>query len=245
MLGYLKRLATTGAAYQAADVVSRVFALVTLPLYLHHVSSADYGVAEVVVTWVVLLSIPLRLGLGEAVVRFWFLDDDPAKRTRLARTTTAAVFWVSTVASLIGLAFAGPLSEALLNERDSAVLGFGLLGLWAFANLEVAKALLRVEERWRAFLVATVGNVTLTVILTVSLVVVDDQGARGLVAGNFGASALTVLALWVVLRRYVRFLPRRGARAPWLRFGLPPGPAAAAVSALNVVDRQYLLKAES
>src|SRR5215210_4626067 len=114
MLGYLKRLATTGAAYQAADIVSRVFALVTLPLYLHHVSSADYGVAEVVVTWVVLLSIPLRLGLGEAIVRFWFLDDDPAKRRRLARTTTAAVFWVSTIASLIALAFAGPLSEALL-----------------------------------------------------------------------------------------------------------------------------------
>src|SRR5439155_21380982 len=82
MLGYLKRLATTGAAYQAADVVSRVFALVTLPLYLHHVSSADYGIAEVIVTWVVLLSIPLRLGLGEAIVRFWFLDEDPETRRR-------------------------------------------------------------------------------------------------------------------------------------------------------------------
>src|SRR4051794_11591744 len=76
MLGYLKRLATTGAAYQAADVVSRVFALVTLPLYLHHVSDADYGIAEVVVTAVVLASIPLRLGLGEAFVRFWYLDED-------------------------------------------------------------------------------------------------------------------------------------------------------------------------
>src|SRR4051794_12939983 len=275
MLGYLKRLATTGAAYQAADVVSRVFALVTLPLYLHHVSSADYGVAEVVVTWVVLLSIPLRLGLGEAIVRFWFLDDDPAKRRRLARTTTAAVFWVSTSVSLVALAFAGPLSEALLDERNATVLGFGLLGLWAFANLEVAKALLRVEERWRAFLVATVCNVALTVVLTVTLVVFEDKGATGLVAGNFGASAVTVLALWVAPRHYVGFLPRRAALrpllrfwgpplalgaplpppaaspprraapAPLLRFGLPPAPADAAVFALNVVDRAYLLKAES
>src|SRR4051812_39714393 len=245
MLGYLKRLATTGAAYQAADVVSRVFALVTLPLYLHHVSSDDYGIAEVVVTWVVLLSIPLRLGLGEAIVRFWFLSDDPAKRTRLARTTTAAVFWVSTIASLIALAFAGPLSEALLDERDSVVLGFGLLGLWAFANLEVAKALLRVEERWRAFLVATVGNVTLTVVLTVTLVVVRDEGARGLVAGNFVASAATVVALWVALRRYVGFVPARGALRPLLGFGLPPVPADAAAFALNVIDRAYILRTDS
>src|SRR3954469_25486227 len=85
MLGYLKRLATTGAAYQAADVVSRVFALVTLPLYLSHVTEADYGVSEIVVTWVVLLSIPLRLGLGEAIVRFWFLDEDPEHRRRARR----------------------------------------------------------------------------------------------------------------------------------------------------------------
>jgi O-antigen/teichoic acid export membrane protein len=202
-------------------------------------------VAEVVVTWVVLLSIPLRLGLGEAIVRFWFLDEDPEHRRRLARTTTAAVFWVSTLAALVALAFAGPLSEALLDERDSVVLGFGLLGLWAFANLEVAKALLRVEERWRAFLVATVGNVALTVALTVSLVVVEDQGARGLVAGNFVASAVTVLALWVALRHYVAFVPRRATLDPLLRFGLPTVPADAAVFALNVVDRAYLLKTES
>src|SRR4051794_20642409 len=126
MLGYLKRLATTGAAYQAADVVSRVFALVTLPLYLHHVSSADYGVAEVVVTAVVLVSIPLRLGLGEAFVRFWYLDDEDERRRRLGRSTTATVFWVTTIAGLAALPFAGPLSQALLGRRDAVVLGFGL-----------------------------------------------------------------------------------------------------------------------
>src|SRR4051812_18533624 len=245
MLGYLKRLATTGAAYQAADVVSRVFALVTLPLYLHHVSDADYGIAEVVVTAVVLVSIPLRLGLGEAFVRFWYLDEDDERRRRVARSTVATVFWVTTVAGLVALPFAGPLSEALLDERDSVVLGFGLLGLWAFANLEVAKALLRVEERWRAFLVATVGNVTLTVVLTVTLVVVRDEGARGLVAGNFVASAVTVVALWVALRRYVGFVPGAATLRPLLGFGLPTVPADAAAFALNVIDRAYLLRADS
>src|SRR4051812_49999172 len=96
MLGYLKRLATTGAAYQAADVVSRVFALVTLPLYLHHVSEADYGVSEIIVTAVVLASIPLRLGLGEAGVRFWFLPDDQGRRPRGARPPGAAAVLGST-----------------------------------------------------------------------------------------------------------------------------------------------------
>ena len=35
---YLKRLVTTGAAYQFGDIVSKGLALLTLPLYTHHLS---------------------------------------------------------------------------------------------------------------------------------------------------------------------------------------------------------------
>lgn len=244
MLGYLKRLVTTGAAYQAADVVSRVFALVTLPLYLHHLTPADYGVSETIVTAAVLLSIPLRLGLSDALVRFWYLDDDRERQLRLGRNVTAAVGLITTAVLVVGLFFTAPLSRALLGFEDKTVMAFGLLGLWAFSNLEVSKSLLRVEERWRAFLFATVGNVVLTVALTVPLVVIRNDGATGLVAGNFVASAVTVIALWFFLARYFALWPSSGLRA-LLKWGLPTVPADAAVFALNVVDRWYLLRTDS
>ncbi len=51
----------------------------------------------------------------------------------------------------------------------------------------------------------------MTVAFTVALVVFADQGARGLLLGNFGASALVVLGLWWVLRRRVSLrVTRRG-----------------------------------
>ena len=77
-------------------------------------------------------------------------------------------------------------------------MAFGVLGLWAFTNLEIAYALLRVEERRRAYL-DRVGRATslLTVALTVSLVVVLDEGARGYVLGNYAASAVVLVGLWV------------------------------------------------
>ena len=40
MLGYLKRLVTTGAAYQFGDIVAKGLALLTLPLYTK-MSDAD------------------------------------------------------------------------------------------------------------------------------------------------------------------------------------------------------------
>jgi O-antigen/teichoic acid export membrane protein len=245
MLGYLKRLATTGAAYQAADVVSRVFGLVTIPLYTRYVSEGEYGAAEVVVATVVLLSIPLRLGLAEAFVRFYFHDEDAQRRRRLAKTTTAAVLVITTVFCLLALPFAGELSDLLLGFEDAPLIGWGLLGVWAFANLEMAKALLRAEERRRAFLLSALANVTLTVALTVTLVVGLDTGARGLVAGNFVASAVTLLGLWALLRRQLGIVPDGNVLKPLLRFGAPTVPADASVFALNVVDRAYLVQAES
>src|SRR5690349_24706681 len=77
MSGYLKRLLTTGAAYQVADAVSKVIALALLPVYTRHLTRADYGTAELLLTTIILVSIIVRAGLGEALVRFHFLDADP------------------------------------------------------------------------------------------------------------------------------------------------------------------------
>ena len=50
MHGLLQRLLKTTAAYQVGDVVSKVFAVVLLPIYTRHVSESQYGVAELLMT---------------------------------------------------------------------------------------------------------------------------------------------------------------------------------------------------
>jgi len=175
----LKRLAASGAAYQASSLVAGFLAVFTLPLYTRHLTSAQLGYAETLLTAIILVSILLRFGIGEAFVRFWFDDADAQRRARLARTTTSFVLVTSTAAGLVAVVLAGPLSRLLLGVHDATLVAFGVLGLWAFTNLEIAYALLRVEERRRTYLIASVSNVVLTVALTVTLVVGFDGGARG------------------------------------------------------------------
>ena len=67
MLGYLKRLVTTGAAYQFGDILAKGLALLTLPLYTRHLDTKAYGAAETLLTAVILVSILLRVGVGEAL----------------------------------------------------------------------------------------------------------------------------------------------------------------------------------
>jgi len=240
MAALFRRLVAGGAAYQAAAVLSAVVALVTLPLYLGTLSRAEYGRAETLLVAIILASILLRLGLGEALVRYSFeRGRDPVA---VARTVTGVVLVLTTAASAIALLFAGALSELLLDTRDAVLFGFGVLGLWAFTNLEVAYALLRVAERRRAYLVATLVNVTLTVVLTLVLVVGLDTGARGYVAGNYVASAVVLVGLWWTLRD--RLGMTTAGLGDLLRFGLPTVPADATVFALNAVDRAYVLQTE-
>jgi O-antigen/teichoic acid export membrane protein len=244
MTGYLKRLLTTGAAYQVADAVSKVIALALLPVYTRHLTRADYGTAELLLTTIILVSIIVRAGLGEALVRFHFLDADPARRRQLARTATGTLLVISTlVAGACALA-AEPLSKALLGSSHPDELRAAALGLWAFTNLELAYALLRVEERARAFATASLANVLLTVALTVWLVVGRDEGALGLLLGNYVASAIVLVGLWIALRDSFGRIHTEQLR-PMLRYGLPTVPAEVSVFALFFVDRLWLFRFES
>lgn len=245
MLGYLRRLVTTGAAYQFGDILAKGLALLTLPLYTHHLNPEAYGAAESLLTAVILSSILLRVGVGEAFIRFYFDDDDVARRERIARAATATVAWSTTVAALLALLFAAPLSKLLLSFRDPLLLDCAVLGLWAFTNLEMAYAQLRVDERARAYIVASGANVLMTVVFTTALVVFAGQGARGLLLGNFGASALVVLGLWWVLRRRFSLRVKLEDLRAMLAFGLPTVPADASVYALQVADRFYLFRVYS
>jgi len=240
--GYLKRLVTTGAAYQFGDILAKALALLTLPLYTHHLSTAAYGAAESLLTAVILASILLRVGVHEAFIRFYFDDEDHARRDRIARSATALVAWTTTLAALLALPFLGPLSQLLLGFHDPQLAACAVLGLWAFTNLEMAYAQLRVDERARTYVYASGANVAMTIAFTIALVVFANQGARGLLLGNFGASAIVVLGLWWVLRRRFSLHPHAADLRAMLRFGLPTVPADASVYALQVADRFYLFR---
>ncbi len=245
MTAYLKRLVSSLAAYQVADVVSKFIAVILLPVYTRYVTPAGYGVVELLANGVILISILVRLGMIEAFLRFYFTDSDQERRDALARRAAGFLLVATTVVAVVLAAFASPVSRVVLGYRDATTLRIAVLGLWTFTNLELAYGLLRVDERLRLYAAASVSNVLMTVAASVVLVVVAGDGARGLLLGNYGASTVVLFALWFKLRHRLRGgWGRRFARTEemgaLLRFGLPTVPAEASVYALSIVDRYYL-----
>ncbi len=240
MFGYLRRLATTGAAYTASSVLSKLLAVALLPVYTRYLTPSDYGAAEVVLASVIAISILIRLGLIEALLRFYYLPD--VDRPAVVRTGFAALFWATTAAALILLPFAEPISEALLDQADPELVRLGVLGLWTLTLWEYALTLLRVDERARAYFGLTVLNVLATIPVTVWLVAVEDKGAAGILWGTFGTgAAFLVVQLWRERRR-LGFAFQRPLLRRMIRFGLPTMPAELSLYSLNFIDRILIVR---
>jgi O-antigen/teichoic acid export membrane protein len=238
--GYLRRLATTGAAYTAASILSKVIAVALLPLYTRYLTPADYGAAEVMFAVVVSASIVVRFGLIEAVLRFYYKDDEDPDR--VVASTFAGLFWLATLGALIALPFATPISEALLDRPATDLARISIGGLWVLTMFEFLLTLYRLEERARAYFVTTIVNVLVTIGLTVVLVVGADEGARGLLIGSYASGAVFVLGLIVVQRRRLALLFDLALLRRLLRFGLPTMPAEASLYLLNFVDRIIIVR---
>jgi O-antigen/teichoic acid export membrane protein len=238
--GYLRRLATTGAAYTAASVLSKLVAVALLPLYTRYLTPTDYGEAEVLFAAVVAASIVIRLGVIEALLRFYYKSgEDPA---RIVATAFAALFWAATLGALVALPFAGPISEALLGRSEPGLARIAIGGLWTLTLFEYLLTLFRLEERARAYFATTMASVLTTIPVTVALVVVGDEGARGLLLGSYATGAAFVLGLVALQRHRLSLALDRPLLARLLRFGLPTMPAELSLYSLNFIDRIILVR---
>ena len=240
MSEYLRRLATTGAAYTASSVLSKLIAVFLLPVYTAYLTPADYGAAEVMLAAVVAASIVIRFGLIEALLRYYYLGgEQPA---RVVSTGFAALFWATTLGALVCLALAEPISEALLDRPDAELARLAVLGLWTLTLWEYALTLLRLDERARAYFTLTVVNVLVTIPFTVWLVVVEDQGAAGILLGTFATGAIFLAwRLWEERRR-LSFRVDRPLLRRMVRFGLPTMPAELSLYSLNFIDRILIVR---
>jgi len=240
MSDYLRRLATTGAAYTASSVLSKLIAVFLLPLYTAYLTPSDYGAAEVMLAAVVAASIVIRFGVIEAILRFYYIAEE--RRERVVATGFASLFWAATAGALIGLAAAEPLSEALLDRSDAGLARIAVLGLWTLTLWEYALTLLRLDERARAYFAITVVNVLVTIPFTVWLVVGERLGAEGILLGTFATGAIFLgVRLWEERRR-LSFLPDRSLLRRMLRFGLPTMPAELTLYSLSFIDRILIVR---
>jgi O-antigen/teichoic acid export membrane protein len=236
----LARLGRHSVIYGLGGLVSRILAVLLLPLYTSYLAPSSFGRVETLTAATAVAVIVLRMGVSTAFFRFYFDHKDAARRLAVVRTS----FWFTMAMATVGLAlcvaFAGSVSQALQLGNHPELVRAAAIGFWAQMNFEQMTSLFRVEERSVAFALASIANVLITIGSTLVLVVGLHEGALGLLIGNF----IGTLCVYVVLLGYrheqlgLQF--DRGLFRGMQRFGLPLVPSALALWAINFIDRVFI-----
>jgi O-antigen/teichoic acid export membrane protein len=181
----------------------------------------------------------LRGGISSAFFRFYFDTKERAGQLLVLRTS----FWYTMVAATLGLlagvVFAQPIGD-LVGVDDSKLVAAAFVGVWAQMNYEQLTSLFRVEERSLAFVGATLVNLLVTVGATVILVVGLDQGALGVIVGNWIGTLVVYLGLLGYRREQLGLQFDRKLLREMQHFGWPLVPAALALIGINFADRFFL-----
>jgi O-antigen/teichoic acid export membrane protein len=236
----LARLGRHSVIYGLGGLVSRILAVLLLPLYTSYLAPSSFGRVETLTAATAVAVIVLRMGVSTAFFRFYFDHKDAARRLAVVRTS----FWFTMAMATVGLAlcvaFAGSVSQALQLGNHPELVRAAAIGFWAQMNFEQMTSLFRVEERSVAFALASIANVLITIGSTLVLVVGLHEGALGLLIGNF----IGTLCVYVVLLGYrheqlgLQF--DRELFRGMQRFGLPLVPSALALWAINFIDRVFI-----
>ena len=96
----LRRLARHSVVYGLGGLVSRILAVVLLPLYTSYLPPGSFGRVETLTAASAVAVIVLRMGVSTAFFRFYFDHKDAARRLVVVRTS----FWFTMTMAKIGRA---------------------------------------------------------------------------------------------------------------------------------------------
>ena len=236
----MRRLLRNTGLYTLGNVLPQAIGFILLPVYTRFLTPEQFGIVGSMQTLSVILALTLTLAVDRAVYRlYWDHKTSEAKKTYLGTMLVSLIFVATCVLALL---FIG---------RDVVALSFRSIGFFpyfAYAILAayfmtfglLPKTRLQLEQRAGAFVALTGLQFLLTTSAVLYFVVVQREGAAGMLKGQMLGNAAMAPVYLVSMRKAVRFRFRVNYLRDSLKFSLPMIPALLSSWVLNLCDRIFI-----
>ncbi|HEX6750629.1 MAG TPA: oligosaccharide flippase family protein [Longimicrobium sp.] len=227
--------------YGAGLMLGKLASFLMLPVYTRFLSTADYGVLELLGMTIDVIAMIAGVGLASGVFKFYSELSGEADRRKLLATAALGSTALALVTALAGMALAGPLNQLVFRGASDPQY-FRIFFLIYFFQSAAAPGLLlmRIRERSVLFVAANLATLVAQLSLNIWFLVFRGMGLEGVMLGNALVSGASALALGAYTVRHVGVafsLPRFRQLA---RFGAPLIVVSLGSFVLTFSDRYFL-----
>ncbi len=241
MFSQLLRLSRHSLIYGIGAGASSIVNFFLLPLYTRYLSPADYGVLEIFTSTLFVLNIFAYLGLGAALVRFYFDSKEDEKRKEIISTVLLFQTASSIILVLVLLAFQEQFSQLIFDTNIySSFFLIIFISLFFDAGVHITLMLLRARQKSAHYMTAVMARFVISAGLKIYFLVVLDKGVLGILQADLIAIVIVYLVLVSNVARTISLRFSFSKFKKMLYFGLPLIPSSLAVWVLALSDRFFL-----
>jgi O-antigen/teichoic acid export membrane protein len=222
MSGQLRKLGKHTLVYTAGMMLGKVASFIMLPVYTRYLTTADYGVLELLGMTIDVIGMIAGVGLVTAVFKFYSAEDDPAAKRAVMSTASIGVVALAVLTTLLGLALSPVISQLVFGSTKNTRYLQLYFVIYLLQNIEyVPLLLIRAENRAVLFVTANTLKLAGMLFLNILFVVHFRMGVRGVLMSNVIASTVSasLLLMYLVQRVGVTFSTDKFRRM--LDFGKP------------------------
>lgn len=186
-------------AYGFSGLLAQLIGFIMLPIYTHHMTPQDYGVASLIIFMVSLSEIVFGARLGQAIPKYLHDKNHSFSLSQLYITAVIASTALSLIALLVVMLWSGGISE-IMFETDTYKMAVVIGGLMVvFNGLETYGLLfLRLQDVPSLYLKLALLKLVLQLVFNILLIVVYQFGVIGLLLSNLLASVILTIILQLI-----------------------------------------------
>lgn len=191
--------------YVVPNIVSVFLPIITLPIFTRALTKNDYGMYALAEIYAIFLSGIVNFGLTASYERNFFQYNDKNKSSELLYSTLAFVLTAFLAAVVFTYVFKGPLARVFIGSMEYS----GLL-FWVFLSRVLMSfkqyflIYFKNTERAKDFVVYTLDETFIGVVLSLFFVLYLKSGIIGLA---WGYSSASVIILSVLIVRFLKVMP--------------------------------------
>lgn len=223
--------------YSILSIAQRLISLLLLPIATIYLTTADYGVIGLLDNTNIIIALLLGVQISAAFGYFYFEKGSENTTSQVVGTTFGGALLLGLFAGGLGWAAAGPLSRLVFAQHGfESLLRLSFVALPVTFLAETAFTWLRIEERVKMYVLASLARIVLAFVGVITLLAGFHLGLWGMVISNLSVTALICLLLVIYTLFQMRLQFDWGLLKRMLRFSAPVGISGVAMFFIHYGD---------